>query len=478
MGKENLAPPPCLPATWASPRTPGTPVLKALAPSLMPVVKEEAEFGATGDAVCKELSPEGHLSGFQVALGLEKPERAAAQQGGAGESVSYEPAWISSSPVPAPGLETADDAPLPGFGRWRSPKVRNTFLQFESPLRSISVQTPPKSVPSYFAPVGCGHELGPLGRLIDASPAPAAAVDSWSAAAPPEAAEAAEEPGPAARASCQPRDDVLRLRLDDFLAPGPTLQQTLPLQGDFQQATSVPDQMEMMQWICSMAMGPVSVEQHVGAAGFPQQADGHCGMQRQVFSPQDCMAQLGINLSAVPPMADGASAPFAAGGAFDGGAGAFQVPFLPAQAPAHAAPTPALFAQQAQPQAPQLAQQQPQLPMQQMAMQIQQQLLQMQQPLRPAAPAAQPPGPQAVMLAAAFPNPAGGDNSGAIPAAAARATAASTAQGARWSDEPEAIALPPFPMFAPTAEQGGSAQPTSNGRIGISVGHFPEPGHK
>lgn len=520
--RENLAPPPCPPATWASPSwTPGTPLLKTPTTNRMPVVKEEAEPATVGDAASKAAGPQSHLAGFQVALGLEAAELAAAEEGSASEEdVSYMPAWIASSPVPAPGLEPADDAPLPGFGRWGSPKIRNTFLQFESPLRTISVQTPPKSVPSYFAPVGCGHEPGPLGRLIDASPAPVAAA---SGAEPPpcEAAAPTEEPPRAEPARRPPREDVLRLKLDDFLAPGPAAQQPQqpqqPQQGDFQQAMSMEDQMQMMQWICSVGMNQMQTDQSMGAAGFLPQADGKaCGMQAQacmgsgqVFAPQDYIGQLTVNPSAVPPVTDVSTTQFVPSGTFDVGAGAFQMPFMPPQAPPPPLqPLPALFAQPAQAQAAGTVLQQapaqqptqpqpPQAPqqLQQMAMHIQK-LLQIQQPPQPAVPVAQPPGaqmpqmmsaPDAAVLAAAFPAPAGVDGPGTAPAAAAvRGPAATSAfapgpSGARWADEQEAMAapmaLPPFPvpMFPPAAEAGAAAQPPA-GRISISVGHFPEPG--
>jgi len=489
-GEENLAPLPCLPAAWASPRTPGL----WTTPNRMPVVKEEAEFRAAADAANK-----GDLAGFQVARGLEQVEKASPEEGSASsQDVNYMPAWISSSP----GLE--DDAPLPGFGCWGSPKIRNTFLQFESPLRTIRFQTPPKSVPSHFAPVGCGQGPGPLGRLIDASPLPAAAAGTEELARWGPAELLPEEPRLAAPAPRQPCEDVMRLRLDDFLAPGPAAQQP-PTQGDFQQAMQMPNEMEMMQWICSMGsmgMGPMPVDQQMGAAGFVPQADGQgCGMQPQVcmgsaqaFPPQDCMGQLGINLSGVPSMADATGAQFAQGDTFDASAGAFQVPTWPAQAPAPAAPVPTLFPQQVQPQAtaqqptqpqpsPQTAAQMPQQPpvqLQQMAMQIQK-LLQIQQPTQPPVPAVQPMGPQllpgtdAGMIAMGFPAPAGSAaGSGAAPSAAPGPAAGAFAPGpssTRWADKPEAttVALPPFPMFSPAAEQGG-------GRISISVGHFPEPG--
>lgn len=481
----------------------------------MPVVKEEVEPATPGDATGKAAIPQGHLAGFQVALGRRGGGLAAAEEGTASEEdVSYMPAWIASSPVPAPGLEPADDAPLPGFGRWGSPKIRNTFLQFESPLRTVSVQTPPKSVPSYFAPVGCGHEPGPLGRLIDASPAPAAAP---SGAEPPpcEAPAPIEEPPRAEPSRRPPREDVLRLKLDDFLAPGPAAQQ--PQRGDFQQAMSMEEQIQMMQWICSVGMNQMQTDQNTGAAGFLPQADGQaCGMQAQAcvgsgqaFAPQDYIGQLSVNPSAVPPVTDVSTTQFVPSGTFDVGAGAFQMPFMPAQAPLQ--PVPALFAQPAQAQATgTLLQQAPAQPppqpqpsqapqgsqqLQQMAVHIQK-LLQMQQPPPPAVPVAQPPGPQmpqmmsapdAAVLAAAFPAPAGGDGpSAALAAAAARGPAATSAfasgpSGARWADEQEAMAapmaLPPFPvpLFPPAAEHGAAAQPTA-GRISISVGHFPEPG--
>ncbi|CAK0878856.1 unnamed protein product, partial [Prorocentrum cordatum] len=73
--RENLAPPPCPPATWASPmRTPGTPLLKTPTPSRMPVVKEEAEPSTPRGRACNGSPPprragdlaRGELAGFQA----------------------------------------------------------------------------------------------------------------------------------------------------------------------------------------------------------------------------------------------------------------------------------------------------------------------------------------------------------------------------------------------------------------------------
>jgi len=328
---------------------------------------------------------------------------------------------------------------------------------------------------------------------------------------PPCGAEApAEEPTRAQPAGWRPpREDVLRLKLDDFLAPGPAVQQ--PQQGDFQQAMSMEEQMQMMQWICSVGIGQMQTDPSMGAAGFLPQPDGQaCGMPAQaslvagqVFAPQDYLGQLHVNPSAVPPVADAPAVPFVPSGAFDVAAGAFQMPFMPAQAPPPPPlqPVPALFAQPAQAQATGTVLQapaqppQPQAPqgpqqLQQMAMQIQK-LLQMQQPGQPVMPLAQPPGPQmpqmlsaadAAVLAAAFPAVAGpGTAPAPAPAAAAASVFAPSSSGARWADEQEAMtapmALPPFPvpMFPPAAEPGAAAQPPA-GRISISVGHFPEPG--
>eukprot|EP00930_Biecheleria_cincta_P031724 TRINITY_DN2199_c7_g1_i1.p1 TRINITY_DN2199_c7_g1~~TRINITY_DN2199_c7_g1_i1.p1 ORF type:complete len:540 (+),score=80.27 TRINITY_DN2199_c7_g1_i1:204-1622(+) len=84
---------------------------------------------------------------------------------GADES-QYLPAWVVHSPVPASMIR--DDESLeeraqtlhkkgmlssptpPGLAR---PPVKNTFIQFESPLKTIGVRSPPKSVPPYFAPM-------------------------------------------------------------------------------------------------------------------------------------------------------------------------------------------------------------------------------------------------------------------------------------------------------------------------------------
>lgn len=296
----------------------------------------------------------------------------------------------------------------------------------------------------------------------------------------------------------------MRLNLDDFLAPGPAAQQ--PQQGDFQQAMSMEEQVQMMQWM--LGLSQMQTDPNAGAAGFLPQADGQACLQAQAcvgsgqaFVTQDYIGQLSVNPSAVPPpMTDVSAAQFVPSGAFDVGAAAFQMPFMPAQAPPPPLqPVPGLFAQPALAQAAgtvlQQAPAQPPPPqplqaphgpqqLQQMAMHIQK-LLQIQQP-------AQPPGPQMpvladAFLAAAFPALAGGGSPGAALAAAlaqgpaATSAFASDPSGARWADQQEAMtapmALPPFPvpMFPPAAEPGAAAQPPG-GRVSISVAHFPEPG--
>jgi hypothetical protein len=79
------------------------------------------------------------------------------------------------------------------------------------------------------------------------------------------------------------------------------------------------DQMLMMQWLCSMAMSappPEQQQQPTGAPSFGAQANPGClhtqlcmGTARPL-PMQDCINQLGVNLSAVPPMAESSAQPF------------------------------------------------------------------------------------------------------------------------------------------------------------------------
>merc|ERR550534_3656201 len=84
------------------------------------------------------------------------------------EDVGFMPAWVRQSPSDAAGALLEDDEVDEDIDRSPSrpeeelpkspqrptfnPKVRNTFLQFESPLKMIALQSSPKSEPHGFKP--------------------------------------------------------------------------------------------------------------------------------------------------------------------------------------------------------------------------------------------------------------------------------------------------------------------------------------
>jgi len=124
---------------------------------------------------------------------------------------------LLSSPAP-PGLRHFNSLPVP------SVSVKNTFIQFESPMCSRGLLTPPKSVPANLAPT-----VHPLADSPFEQP-----PRSWSRSNMLPAAERYDVPGPTSEcASCEevsvgesahqrvPQIEGRVVRLADFLTEDP-----------------------------------------------------------------------------------------------------------------------------------------------------------------------------------------------------------------------------------------------------------------